>query len=381
MATTYPSGYGSEYLSLAKLRDKYGPKMHPEYAARLFACIEAAGGLVGIGNGWRSTSQQAANYKKHPGRFAPPGKSFHESHTWRSGIEGFAAVDTVGRHSNEGHQDAWAWMRDHAGKFGLHTFHDVNGEPWHTQFNDLPNGVSSWKNAGNPDPNELATTKAGWKPAEPDFGDHPLNDGKPVLRLDSLGELVRYTQLVISHKAGGRITVDGQFGPQTEGRVKDAQAFFQLRPTGVVDWEGTWQVIDLLAGRTKDAKQPGKPAPKAPRPKSDEGDVTDGYYWIRRGDTPLGVATLVYGDGKQHTKLDPCDPPEPGFNGVDHQIRLPGLAGRTTRVQAGEGAWQVVARLYPDANPATLLERFYALNGGRDRVLQPTDFVFLDAPE
>ena len=42
--------------------------------------------------------------------------------------------------------------RDNAGRFGLRTFWNVNGEPWHTQANDLPNGVSTWKNNGRPDP-------------------------------------------------------------------------------------------------------------------------------------------------------------------------------------------------------------------------------------
>lgn len=389
MADTYPTGYGKQVLTMPKLRARYEPKMHPEYAARLFQCLEAAGGLVGVGNGFRSSAQQAANYKKSPGRFAPPGKSFHESHKWTSGIEAFAAVDTVGRGGQ--HQEAWSWMRDNAGQFGLRTFADVNGEPWHVQFSDLPNGVSSWKRSGSPDPGTLATTSSSWKPAEPDFGLYPLNDGKPVLKVGWLGDLVRYLQLVISHRGLGKITVDGDFGPQTESKVRDTQADNGLRATGIVDWEGTWQVIDELAGRTKDAKVQPKPPPvpkktaksatKKPAPaKKEIGNVKDGYYWVRRGDSPWGVAARVFGNGSQHAKLEPTKPKSPGFGAPDHHIRLPGVAGRTTKVRPGEGAWAIIGRLYPDAKPAQLLTRFYDLNGGVDRILQPNDLVFLDTP-
>ena len=124
--------------------------MHPEYARRLFACVEDACGLVGIGNGWRSTEQQAANHQRSPNTFAPPGLSFHETHRFASGIEAYQAVDTVGRDGR--HDEAWDWMRDNAGRFGLRTFWNVNGEPWHTQSNDIPNGVSTWSSNGSPDP-------------------------------------------------------------------------------------------------------------------------------------------------------------------------------------------------------------------------------------
>ena len=54
--TTYPNGYGSQLLTIGKLRDRHATKMHPEYAQRLFNCLEAAEGLVGIGGGWRSSA-------------------------------------------------------------------------------------------------------------------------------------------------------------------------------------------------------------------------------------------------------------------------------------------------------------------------------------
>ena len=109
----FPNGYGNQLVGIEDLRAIHSPKMHPEYARRLFACLEDSCGLVGIGNGWRSTEQQAANHQRSPNTFAPPGLSFHETHRFASGIEAYQAVDTVGRDGR--HDEAWDWMRDNAG--------------------------------------------------------------------------------------------------------------------------------------------------------------------------------------------------------------------------------------------------------------------------
>ena len=382
MATTFPNGYGNQLLSLDDLRAVHQPKMHPEYANRIFACLEEAGGLVGIGNGWRSRETQAANHQRSPNTFAPPGLSFHESHAFASGLDAYAAVDTVGRDGR--HDEAWDWMRDQAGRFGLRTFWNVNGEPWHTQCNDLPNGVSSWTNAGMPDPpgfRLLGTANPGTAiaglgaqlpaVAHPTYGLYPLNADKPVVQLGWHGDLVNYLQQVILDRAGGNITVDGDFGPQTDSRVRDLQSFVKLAVTGAVDWNGTWQIIDHLAGNT---------APAAPATAADCTDVDTGLYFVQRGDAPWVVAERLFGNGSQYTRIDPSDPPEPGFHAADHQIKVPGLAGRVTTVQAGDRAWTLIARLYPDANPPDLLDRFWMFNGGQHRILHPGDVVFLDRP-
>jgi hypothetical protein len=372
MADTFPNGYGNRLVSLTELRERHEPKMHPEYARRIFACIEAADGLVGIGGGWRSRETQAKNHAKAPNTFAPPGSSFHESHPWRSGAEAYAAVDVVGRHAR--HDQAWNWMRDQAGRFGLCTFWNVNGEPWHVQFSDLPKGAKTWKAAGSPDPPTFAipgrsAPAAVVEATTSSYGDHPKNDQKPVISNGWHGDLVRYVQLVIANDAGGRITVDGEFGPQTEGRVKDLQFLIDLPPTGVVDWNGTWQIVDHLAGYDR---QPASAAGAAVT------DVDVGMYWIQRGDSPWSVAERVLGDGTRHRQFDPCDPPSPGFTAADHAIRLPDVAGRTTTVVPGDDPRSLVTRLYPDREPAPLVERFLALNGGLHRTLLPGDVVFLD---
>jgi len=150
MAIVYPNGYGTQTMTLEELAARHAPKMLHEYARRLFAMIEFSEGLVGIGNSWRSTETQAANYAKYPGRFARPGSSFHETHLWASGESGCAAVDTVG--INGRHNEAWNFVAAHGLQFGLLTFANVNSEPWHTQCLDLDKSVSSWKNNGRRNP-------------------------------------------------------------------------------------------------------------------------------------------------------------------------------------------------------------------------------------
>jgi hypothetical protein len=371
MADTFPNGYGNRLVTYAELRERHESKMHPEYARRIFACIEAADGLVGIGNGWRSHAEQAANHAKAPNTFAPPGSSFHESHVWASGADAFAAVDTVGRHAR--HDEAWNWMRDHAGEFGLCTFWNVNGEPWHVQFADLPKGARTWKQAGSPDPPTLTLPGSRTTPVTTDasqpYGPFPWNDDKPVLRNGWHGDLVRYVQLVIERAAGGNISVDGIFGPKTEGRVKDLQFVADVSPTGLVDWNGTWQFVDALAGHTRHPTPP---------PNAVVEQVDRGWYWVQRGDSPWRVAERVWGRGDRHTVLEPTDPAAPGFAAADHPIRLPGLVGRSTTVVAGDDRRTVIERLVPGRPWTELLPRFVALNGGEHRTLLPGEVAFLD---
>lgn len=147
MSTLFPIGYGTTLASMDRLREVHEPRMHPEYARRLFAWIAAQGGPVGIGGGWRSTNPS------QPG-FAPDGQSFHQTQQFRSGLGAYAAVDLVvavpgrvhraptwGEVPRPGDAQAQAW--------GLHA--NVSGEPWHLQPVEL-RGWQSWVNAGRPDP-------------------------------------------------------------------------------------------------------------------------------------------------------------------------------------------------------------------------------------
>lgn len=102
-----------------------------------------------------------------------------------------------------------------------------------------------------------------WPPFDPWkgwFSLWPLHVEKPVLRKGAEGDAVAYLQSVMHHKASDPkrpIVIDGDFGPQTEGRVKDVQTFFGIHVDGVVGWDGgngsnpgdqaTWPIIDMLA--------------------------------------------------------------------------------------------------------------------------------------
>lgn len=70
--------------------------------------------------------------------------------------------------------------------------------------------------------------------------------GRPVLRLGSRGDHVRYLQNVLKQRAGQAVTVDGVFGPQTLSAVRSVQAFFSVGESGTVGTQ-TWAVVDFLA--------------------------------------------------------------------------------------------------------------------------------------
>ena len=142
--TTYPNGYGTDRITLDEMKAKHGAKMHPEFARRFFAYMEAKQGLLGVGGGWR-----AAGTQPDKSGFAPEGKSFHQSQTFKSGIVGYAAIDLVVGNGEAKHKaPAWA-DTDDAPEFGLHTF--IKGEPWHLQPLEI-RGWLAWKNASSPDP-------------------------------------------------------------------------------------------------------------------------------------------------------------------------------------------------------------------------------------
>jgi peptidoglycan hydrolase-like protein with peptidoglycan-binding domain len=125
--------------------------MHPTMRERLQALMEGSGGKVGWGQGVRTPQQQlqlflerhsldpqgtivwnGEKYSRHTGApAAPPGRSMHEL--------GLAA-DLVGD---------FAWLGDNVGRFGLMTFADVNGEPWHVQPVELPKGRKQYEQQGS----------------------------------------------------------------------------------------------------------------------------------------------------------------------------------------------------------------------------------------
>ena len=168
----YPSGYSNQLVHLDDLVRRHGP-FQPEYERRLRAALVAAGGLVGIGGGWRSSEAQRRVFlerhapvvsggccvyngqryalKAGMAHAAPPESSFHETQQFADGTSGCSAVDLVGRDGK--HTQANDWMRTNGAAFGLMTAWNWSvKEPWHCQMSDLPRSVSAWKADGRPAP-------------------------------------------------------------------------------------------------------------------------------------------------------------------------------------------------------------------------------------
>jgi hypothetical protein len=152
--TSYAFGYGSQRLTLDQMTTRQTWVMlHPEFRRRLLALFDeaqAVGTDVGIGEGWRSSEQQArVFYQRHaevasggccrvdgkrfqlrPGmaHAAPPFRSYHETVGMPDGLWALAA-DLVG--------DV-VWAHTAAQRHGLIHFANVNNEPWHFQPEELP---------------------------------------------------------------------------------------------------------------------------------------------------------------------------------------------------------------------------------------------------
>lgn len=163
----YPVFYGSTYWPYQRVYGYFAPRCHPEFVRRFFPMMKAAGGVVGIGGGWRSRQQQEENYARDPKQFAPPDSSLHIERTWASGIYAYAAFDTVGTDldgdgTREGteHLTAWNWIRDNGMRWGVSILSHIPNERHHAQpF--IPHPVSGepiysgslLARLGNPDPN------------------------------------------------------------------------------------------------------------------------------------------------------------------------------------------------------------------------------------
>ena len=184
-----------------------------------------------------------------------------------------AALDLVVRRPGLGHSSGhvpWSEVpvqgSNYAQQWGVHM--NVPGEPWHIQCIEY-DGWYSWDRAGRkrPDPNfqlpcvEPPPPTLVFDPRNAQWGLWPVKGDKPRLstrewtlqrqeRADNrwqwTGDAVLYLQGVIFHKAGGNITVDGYFGPQTKSRVEDVQGLLGTTADGLVG-PSTWKLIDLIA--------------------------------------------------------------------------------------------------------------------------------------
>lgn len=383
---TYPYGYGTTRLTMADLRAKTEPHMHPAYARRVFPALEARGGEIGLavpgcGGGLRYTQPLK------PG-FAPPGMSFHERQKYASGLFVYAAWDLVVGTDGRHRAPTWAeteWFK----AWGLHTF--ISGEPWHLQCIEQ-RGYTTWVNAGRPDPAmdyPLPTVVP--PPYVPPMGSEsynpptdwwlfPLNKSKPTVREgdkdDAFIGHVRYLQDVIYFFAGGDIARDGDFGPQTKRRVMDLQSVVGAHVDGVVGPQ-TWGWVDwIVAERTKPAPPPAPtPAPTPPPPSTGITSVSPCKYYVRKGDSPWAVGERVYGSGKAGAEnLAASMFTTYSLPGAPVFIDILPVKGVATEVRSGEGPYAILARM---GVPAAQLGVFYDWNGGEGRVLHPGDVVHM----
>jgi hypothetical protein len=226
----YPTGYGTTMVNIDELfRRHHLSKMHPEYARRLRAWLISKGGSIGIGGSWRATQPVK------PG-FAPPGKSFHESQQFKSGLW-FCAVDLVHVNPGKAHRSpTWNEVPKQgsadAKLWGLHCNVTKPSEPWHLQPVEI-DGHGGWIKAGRPEPVPNYPIP-GVSPTLPPL---PTPDPGPAvvyaypgtpLTLGSKGDAVKHIQRVVG------ATQDGDFGSVTEKRVKAWQTANNLLADGVV---------------------------------------------------------------------------------------------------------------------------------------------------
>lgn len=182
-----------------------------------------------------------------------------------------------------------------------------------------------------------------------------------------------YLQSVIYYHGGGDITVDGDFGPETERRVRDVQSFFGLQADGIVGMAETWpKAIDYMV--TLNEHPPPPPPPSVEPPHTTVRQIDKGRFYVERGDSQWVIGELAYGSGTLGAEMVPSSafstfstPRHP------HIIDVPGVKGLVTEVLPGEGPIATLNRMNTDGE----LDTYYAWNGGDDRVPQPGDTVFM----
>jgi hypothetical protein len=124
-----------------------------------------------------------------------------------------------------------------------------------------------------------------------------------------------------------------------------------------------------------------EPEPDLPTPPPAEGveSVSPAAWYVKKGDSPWSVATVVYGSGTENGKLDPSK-----FNSYSTAskpvfVETPGVKGTRTTVQSGEGVASIIRRLAGQtAWPSQAqFDTFADWNGGSGRSFYPGDVVNL----
>jgi hypothetical protein len=103
-------------------------------------------------------------------------------------------------------------------------------------------------------------------------------------------------------------------------------------------------------------------------------EVTEGYYYVRPGDTARSVAGVVYGDKNRYAGLLKANPEI--WNEGD-LITVPGVSGRVANIHTGESATRLISRIFPNQPVHLYQNRFYAWNGGAGRKFEGGEVVFI----
>lgn len=144
-------------------------KLHPTMRQRVEQLVAASGGKVGIGQAYRSKSEQESMFRsRYRKTSSPTDKSGNKNWQWdgsywehvsgaqaappgRSMHEIGLAVDLTGD---------MGWISANAARFGLKNFTSM-GEPWHVQPSELPGGRSEYEKMGRPWGGEPMSSSSG----------------------------------------------------------------------------------------------------------------------------------------------------------------------------------------------------------------------------
>lgn len=310
-----PYGYGSNKLPISQLSSKSGfSKLHSTFQDRLKQMF-ADNPAVGFGGGWRDPSYQEKMFRSRytptdketkifwDGQYwehtsgapaAPPGKSMHEI--------GLAA-DLVGDLD---------WVQKHAHEYGLKTFGDVNGEPWHVQPAELPNSRSEYEKQGAPWGN------GGAPPAPPDtkteVGEHsgtvPSAGATGALGTSgiqlSIAEKIEATRAYVSSKRTPSRTKGGSGKSSTKGTTVNASPGSRLSGEEIANllYAAGFRGQDLVMGVAISKRESGWNS-GAHNPNRSTGDDSYGLFQINMMDKLGESRRPWFGISRNEDLFDP----------------------------------------------------------------------------
>lgn len=145
-------GYGGKRMSLGDASNTPSvAKLNPKFRERILSMMKD-NPSVGVGEGFRSGSTQRTGFLNRYNKTDKKTDVFWEGAYWekKSGVAPMAppgfSMHEIGLAADlTGDLD---WVQKNASKYGLKTFGGVNGEPWHVQPAELPNGRGEYEKSG-----------------------------------------------------------------------------------------------------------------------------------------------------------------------------------------------------------------------------------------